>query len=793
MPAMRRPSRWILSRAVIREMVPTLVMAAGVTTFILLVRSLFTLADLFISYNVAAGTAVRLLLYAVPNVLALTIPVGVLFAVMMTAARWSADSEVIALQASGVSLARIARPMVFAGVLIFLFSSWLTISLMPRANNAFQRLTMEVRLSGARSAVEARVFNEDFPGRLLYVDNVDVESRRWFGILLFDQTSPQEERLVVAESGQMFEDSRDRSMWLELEDTVTHVIRRHQPEVYQQNANRELRVQVGTATEVGGTRRLGVRVTETPELLRRLRSGTLSPEEVRQTAVEVHKRIVIPAAILVFTLLGLPLGIRNRRGGKGFGFIASLGIVMLYYVLLNNGELIALSGKAPAAISMWLPNAVLLVAGVLGLWRANQGFSASPGLLSRWWQAFRERFAARVSASREVPETSGEITISGRFRRRRAGSGNGSGSTNIIIGILDRYLVRTCFLYFVMVVVAVCTIYVAVNLSENLDDIQRNRVPWLPVVSFYFFSLPQILHDLLPIAFLVAFLATAAVLEKNNESTALKAAGISLTRVGTPLLGLGLLLAGGLFFMDESIVQRANRAAQQLEDMIKGRKVARSYRSTDRPWLFLPDGRTLVNFLQFDGDALTLVRPSVYTFNEDLQLRSRMVADRAAFREDGWVAEGGWTRTFFEDSSPTFLAHTEPVIMPLGVGPEYFGREYRRPSQMSLGELRSYITTLQAAGYGVDPLRVQLHQKVAYPLSIVLLAWLALPFAFRMGRKGTVVGVAVALVLGMAYFALTAVVVKLGEASLIPPLLAAWTPNAIFLFLAINRHTTLKT
>lgn len=112
---------------------------------------------------------------------------------------------------------------------------------------------------------------------------------------------------------------------------------------------------------------------------------------------------------------------------------------------------------------------------------------------------------------------------------------------------------------------------------------------------------------------------------------------------------------------------------------------------------------------------------------------------------------------------------------------------------MSFGELRNYISTLRAAGYRVDRLTVQLHQKLAYPLSMVLLAWLSLPFAFRAGRRGAVGGIALALMLGMAYFGLLAFVTRLGEADLVPPVLASWSPTVVFALLAINRHTTLRT
>ena len=230
----------------------------------------------------------------------------------------------------------------------------------------------------------------------------------------------------------------------------------------------------------------------------------------------------------------------------------------------------------------------------------------------------------------------------------------------LTVGVLDRHLLRQCIAYFVLVVIAVCALWVAVNLSENLEDIRRNAVPLIVVVLYYVFSVPQILHDILPLAFLIAFLATATVLERHNETTALKAAGISLSRVALPLLLLGLASGVGLFFLDDYVMQRAERSKQKLEDVIKGRKVARSYRATDRPFVFLPDGRTLVNFLQFDPDTSTLVRPSVYVFDDRFNLRTRYMARRATYRGGRWVADDAWSRTFMADAMPEFVRHKAP-------------------------------------------------------------------------------------------------------------------------------------
>ncbi len=792
LPVMRRPRRFVIARALVKEMLPTLILATGVTTFLLLIRALFVVADLLIARNVGFGTVVRLLLLGVPNILALTLPIGTLFAVLMTAARWAAESELIAIQACGVPLRRVARPLVGVAVLVFAADAALTLAVMPGANAQLSRLTRKIAFSAANAAVEQRVFAEDFPGQLLYVDKIDRGTGRWHGILLFDTTNPDQESLVTADSGDLVIDPHDGSAWLNLQDTTTHLLRPNEPNSYRKNDNNELRIRLRQVQADAGQRtQLGVRETHTADLIKRVRAANgQDTAEAREARVELNKRVAIPAAAVVFALVGFPLGIRNRRGGKGFGLTASVALVVAYYVLLNNGELLATGGKVPVAFAMWLPNLVLLVvAGGLFRWAsraAGGGGSIASSLVAAAARLAGAPFRLFSAAFRRLWFGKSSAT-------RRALDGVPARVPGTL-GIVDQYLLRQCLSFFALVVVAVSSLWIAVDLSGNLEDIRRNAVPLVTVASYYMFSLPQILHDTLPLAFLIAFLATATMLERRNETTAFKAAGISLSRVALPLLLLGAASGGGLFLLDDHVTQRAERSKQQLEDVIRGRKVARSYRATDRPYVFLPDGRTLVNFLEFDPDTNTLIRPSVFVFDQRFNLRTRYMAKRATFANGHWVAEGGWSRTFMADTTPEFVSYTGPVDLPLPVRPDYFGREYRRPEQMSFGELRRYIATLRAAGYRVDRLVVQLNEKVAYPFSLVLLAWLAMPFAFRPGRSRSAIGgIALALVLGMAYFGLTALVTQLGEAALVPPALAAWTPTVVFALLAVNRHTTLRT
>ena len=154
---MRTAHRFVVTRALVREMLPTLLLASGVTTFLLLIRAMFVLADLFISRNVDVPTGLRLLLLGVPNILALTLPIGTLFAVLITSARWAADSELIAMQACGIPLRRVSRPLIALSGFVCGVDLVLVLAVMPRANAQLSEVTRKVAFSAATAAVEQRV------------------------------------------------------------------------------------------------------------------------------------------------------------------------------------------------------------------------------------------------------------------------------------------------------------------------------------------------------------------------------------------------------------------------------------------------------------------------------------------------------------------------------------------------------------------------------------------------------------------------------------------------------------
>ncbi len=783
-------------------------------TFLLLMRGIFGLMEEIFVRGVSLKDALQLLSATVPHVVVLTIPMSYLFGVLIAMGRLNSDSEVTALQAAGVSLRRVLRPIVLFSLLLAGVNGYLTMDVMPAANRELSELRARLFSStNVLARVEPRVFYEGFPNVLLYVGGIDRETSYWRNVIMFDRSNPGYERLIVARRGLLVNQipsgmegtpggpgpdaptSRGEP-WLLLEDVVTHQFNPAKPETYRINENQSWLYRLFPKEETTQEISFGMRERATGDLVATVVESSPGPAltakgqptERRQALVELQKRVAIPMACVAFALIALPLGVGSRSGGRGRGFILSIVVILVYYVMLNNGELLARQGKTPVWLGIWLPNLALAVLALVLLRRTGRwlGERRDTGWLAsavQWWGRRRRRSAmARAELRRPVTGS-----IPALLQRRQL--------VTRFPTLLDRYVVTRLAAPLTLVLASTSALYVVVDLADKIDEIAKHTAGLGTFLAYYWNLLPQVILDVAPFALMIAVLILLTMLERRLELTAVKAAGISLYRVMVPVLLVAAASASGLWMLQESVVPRANRQAQRLLDRIKGREVARSYSATDRQWLFSRDGSTLYNFLRYDPTSQTLVRFTMFRFDQNMQLRFHLFADRVQYRDGRWVADSGWFRQLFPDGTDHFSRITSPLELAVSEDPSYFGHEYRQPAEMSFRELSHYIAELRASGYRPVKLIVRLQQKLTYPLSVFIMVLLALPFGLNRGgrRATTMQGVALALGLGIGYFLVVALFGKMSEARILPPLVGAWAPVALASLFAVNRISTLRT
>jgi LPS export ABC transporter permease LptG len=381
--------------------------------------------------------------------------------------------------------------------------------------------------------------------------------------------------------------------------------------------------------------------------------------------------------------------------------------------------------------------------------------------------------------------------------RARAAAANGANGESVSQDILERssgsfpqlldlYVLRRFFYYFALLMGAFVFLFETFTFFELLDDIARHRVPFLIVVDYFSYLAPYLIYQLAPLGALVAVLVTLGIMSKNNEIVAIKASGISLYRLAVPLLLAGVALAITMIVLDDTYLPYANQRQDALHNLIKGRP-PQTYTHPQR-WIF-GDSSKIYNYDLFDPTqnlfgGLTVLELDPATF----QVRRRIFASRARWSESQkvWVLEGSWVRDFADGTIVRYERLPPVTSLPeLTEPPSYFNREVRQAFQMSWRQLGNYIDGLQRAGFDVSTLRVQWQEKIAFPLLAPVSMLLAIPFAFLVGTRGAVGGVALGVGFGIVYWSAAKLLEAMGGVGQLPPFLAGWSPDIIFFFLGL--------
>lgn len=770
----------ILTRYIIKEMLGPTLLGFAFYTFIILMRNLFDFAEMIIERSLPLATVFRLLALSLPNIIVLTVPMSLLFGILIAIGRLSADSEIIAMQSAGVPMRKIYRPVLYFSLAIFMVNLYLMNFVLPQGNSALQGLQRELFTTSAEQAIQPRVFYDQIENLLIYINDVSPDGR-WKGVFVSDTTDPDNHNIIVASSGSLSLVEKDKQLWLDLENVRTHVVTPGKPDQYRVSSNASQRFLL--RDRFGETRRVSAakmyRSMTIAELFDQYWRTDIAPIDRRIIQVEIHKKFSFPFACLSFGILGLPLGISNRRGGKSSGFTLSIGIILFYYILINNGEEMAIAGSVHPAIAMWLPNILLILFGMYLIQRTNSDHRGGRLAL------LAER-AGRVFHRLRIRRSDGESMVEERP----------SLASRLDIpfpNILDRYILRQFIAVLTMVLISTIVLFVVIEYSEIAGDIAENKVGIDVVMSYFRYFILQILSLTLPISVLMGTLITFGILSKNNEVTALKANGVSLYRAALPIVTIAGVMCALSYLLLDFVLPYSNQKVDALENQIKGRVTVQSFSLQQKQWLW-GKGKYLFNFMPMDQSARTLSQVQVFEFaEEDFRVTRRTFAEEARFDGVGWVFVNGWMRSFGDDGSASYSPIINPIRLHYPERPEYFSADVKSPVEMTYGQLRSYIRNLESAGYATDELMVELYKKTSWPFVSIVMALIALPFSFKIGKRGALYGVGLALFLAFLYWTIFGIFTQFGAVGNLPAILSAWSANILFSIAAVYLFLQVET
>jgi LPS export ABC transporter permease LptG/LPS export ABC transporter permease LptF len=784
----------IIDRYIVREVITPFLLALTLFTFILQVDPLMDVAKQLIEKGVGSSIIIRILATLLPQALGITIPVALLVGLLIGLGRLSGDREAVALQACGVSLLRVLRPIGLVAVAGWAVTTYMMLSAIPAGNRNFQRILHDVVTARVETEIKPRVFFQDFPNLTLYARDVQRGGGGWSDVFLADSRDQARPQVLLARRGRMVIDKDAQKVDLVLEDGSQHRPGKDEPAKYEVQRFSMQTIALDPSTVFSktsathGAPEMTIAELEA-EAARKVSQGLSPHNEI----MFIHQKFSIPVACLVFGLLALGLGISNSKDSKHASFVIGLAIVFVYWILMYLGQAMARAKFIPPELAMWIPNIGLGAAGIaLLVWRhrhADSGVQITlpslGGLRDRLASIWRRRSRTRATQAAEPQPGAARAPRKNVAVVIRVPHGWVPG-----LRVLDAYVTRVYVRVLVLAFAGMLGIFYIASFIDWSDNLFKGQATGMQLLLFLWYSTPQYIYYVLPLSALVATLVTIGLLTKSSELVVMRACGVSLYRTALPLIAVAMVWSGALFGLEETVLASSNRHAAALKHLMRGGS-PRTFDVLHRQWLTGRDGR-LYHYTFFDPRHRVLTGLDVYRFDAGWRVAERIRANQVVFRDGAWLARNGWVRTFSPDAASIRYEAFTTRVLQLET-PDYFGTEQPDAERMSFTELKVYVGELRTSGFDVVPFLVALHRKVSFPFVALVMTLIAIPFAVTTGRRGALYGIGLGILLAISYWGLFMVFTAIGGAGMLSPMLAAWAPNVLFLSAASYLLLTVRT
>lgn len=347
--------------------------------------------------------------------------------------------------------------------------------------------------------------------------------------------------------------------------------------------------------------------------------------------------------------------------------------------------------------------------------------------------------------------------------------------------IIDRYLTREMIAPFFIGVIGFIMVLTVDLLFTMADLIINKGIPFWAVLKLLFYKLPSLLVLTFPVSTLFGAAMAIGRLCQDNELTALRTSGITLFRIAAPLLIIGLLVSAVSFFTNEKIVPHANAVSDTIIRQIIYKQPLPEVREN----VFFKDQQNRFYYAKrVNNAAKTMENVMIYELSDERFPRVVM-AGSAAFSGKVWTLMNGIIHNFDEKGSLKYEANFSE--MQINVAEEILNYSAQKDfNSMNTDELRTMIGSLKRSGAGTQQMLTELYLKYAIPLSCFVFALIGVPFSLSTPRAGRTWGIILTIVFMFTFYVFASVFRSLGRGGMLPPLLAAFTPQLTFIIIGLT-------
>jgi lipopolysaccharide export system permease protein len=309
-----------------------------------------------------------LFLYLLPTFSLVTIPMSFLLSVLLTFARLSTDNELTAMKSGGISLYGLLPPVLGFACIAYAMTAYITAYALPWGQTSFRNLMFDFLDTTQTLQIKEAVFNDQFPGLIIYAERFNQQDSSMSGIIINDSRDGHEPSTIFARNGVISRVPEQRTVRMHLADGSIHHLMPNKGYRFISFASYDiiLNFTKPVAPVVFDERYMNYRE------LRASLTQPLTPKIRQDVLNEYYRRIALPFACFSFALLGIALGIQNRRTGRSGGFAFSIMILLAYYIMLSLGTTLSTSRAVPAWLAMWFPNMLFTSIGIWLFQKAAQ-------------------------------------------------------------------------------------------------------------------------------------------------------------------------------------------------------------------------------------------------------------------------------------------------------------------------------------------------------------------------------------------------------------------------------------
>ncbi len=331
---------------------------------------------------------------------------------------------------------------------------------------------------------------------------------------------------------------------------------------------------------------------------------------------------------------------------------------------------------------------------------------------------------------------------------------------------------------------AFISIYLLIDFFEKIDKFIDRNAAIVDYFTYFFNSIPTIFVQILPLAILTTMVLTLGGLSRTNEITAMRACGISLLRIVRPLMSLALILSLLLLLLNEFVIPWNSR---QLNYLLEVKLSKNKQIQLTRNEIWYRSKNRIINIAVADPHKQQLQGITIFTFDNQQKIKKRQDSPLANYKEDKWQTSTVTERIF--DAASGDLTETNKlnnVTLDLRRTPSDFSGQESLKNELNYRQLATLAKKIEGEGYDATHQKVDMQNRLAQPLTCLIMGFLGIPFALQRGRNSNIaMGIGLSLGIGVAYFILQSMVTAFGYANALPPLAAAWSANFIFLLLGI--------